>query len=216
MKTEDLILQLSKDLSPVKPIGNIKHRFAVVLLINIFVLILGVVFWFMRKGEFNLPMGRSLVEAMLVLAVFLLAGWQATSAMSPHNARARIRKSEWLLLGLWIAVIGLAFAHLYNRSPNEAVEALGYRTWACPEVIFSIAIPAALAMVFYFKRGSAIYPRHIYLSWALAAFSLGVFGLAFICPWNDPLHELLWHVIPALLGTGVLIFIAGLYPKWFT
>lgn len=204
MSVDNLIRELSQDVQPVKRLSGLGPRFAMSLVLALVFAGFGIYFWFVRKGEFNIPAGRSLVEAGLILACFLAADWHAVRSVSPHTASPRLSRREWALFAIWMAVIAGAFASAYQANPSEALIALQYNTWACPMVIFSIALPAAGTLLYLLRQGAILYPRNTVLSWSLGTLALGLLGLAFICPWADPLHELLWHVIPSVLGVIIL------------
>lgn len=209
MNIDNLINDLSADLRPVTPLASRGWRFFVTLILCFATLTAGIAFWYWRKGEFHIPLGRSLVEASLLLLCFLVGAWHSVLAVSPHTAQVRISRGEWWLSGLWVGVIALAFVMLYLAAPAEALEALEYNTWACPSVVFSISVPAAIGFGLYLRKGVALYPLNAALSFATASMALGLFGLAFICPWADPLHELLWHAFPAIMGVAALAFLGA-------
>jgi hypothetical protein len=207
VKTEDLIKQLASEAKPVSPLKGNPYRFSLLMVLNFFVVLCGLLYWYLKKDEIHFPLGRSFWEILFIFMGIVITGWNMTTSVSPHSVRIKINKLGILFLAGWISILLGAFFLFFSENPNEAVMALKYKTWLCPQVIFSVAIPSAIFSLIYLRKGEILYPAATFFYWALTSLALGVFALSFICPWNDPLHELLWHVLPVLMG---VLFLAKL------
>ena len=206
MNNADLIQQLSNNLEPVNPQKSFRWRFSFLISICSVIAIAGVYFWFLKKAEFHWIEGRSLLEGVLLFLTFILSASWGTKSASPLSSSPTSSKKPILLLLLWTLVLGISFLMGFLENKTESLIALQYNTWLCPMVILTIAVPTFLVSLFYFFRGAILYPLQAFLYSSVLAMSLGALGLSFICPWTDPLHEILWHVLPVFICVGLLTF----------
>ncbi len=204
MNPTDLIQQLSSNLEPVTPQKSFIWRFSVLLLICVVIAISGIYYWFLRKSEFHLIEGRSLIEGILLFSTFIISAIWGTKSSSPLSTNPRISKKPLILLTLWFLVLAISFLNGFFANRTDALIAFKYNTWLCPMVIMTIAVPSFFVSLFYFFRGAILYPLQAFLYSAVLSMSLGALGLSFICPWTDPLHEILWHVLPVFVSIGLL------------
>jgi Negative regulator of sigma F len=212
MNQSDLIHQLTKNLKPVSPQKSFMHRFFVLLFTSLIFIFVGICYWYFKKQEFHIPSGRSFVELILLTLAALTSLVYATQSASPHTAIAKVLRSPLISLVLWLGLLIFAFIGLYLVNQDESLIALKYNTWLCPIVIFSIAIPLFVTSVFYISKGSVLFAKPMFTYISILSLSCGALGLSFICPWADPLHELIWHVLPVvvscyLLTLGALFFL---------
>jgi hypothetical protein len=206
MNHSDLIQQLSHNLKPVKPQKSFIWRFTVLLFICTLIAVLGVYYWFLKKEEFHIISGRSLVEGILLFLAFVISSSWGTKAASPISSHPTSSKKPILLLLFWFLVLAFSFFMGFLENKEDSLIALKYNTWLCPMVILTIAVPTFLISLFYFFRGAILYPLQAFLYSSILAMSLGALGLSFICPWTDPLHEILWHVLPVFILIGLLTY----------
>lgn len=206
MNHADLIQKLSNNLAPVKPQKSFMWRLSVLVLICIAIVIAAVYYWFLKKSEFHVIKGRTLIEGILLLVTFLLSATWGTKSSSPISSSPRSSKKPIVLLALWFLVLAISFLNGFFVNQTDALIALKYNTWLCPMVIMTIAVPSFLVSLFYFFKGAVLYTFQAFLYSALLSMSLGALGLSFICPWTDPLHEILWHVLPVFVFIAVLTF----------
>lgn len=206
---QDLIQQLSKDVKPVVPIKSNRQREILLWVIALTVTSIGFAYWSIKKEEYNIPSGRTLIEMILLWIAAFVSGHLAIQSTSPHTATAKISIRSWLVLTLWSLLLVGSFISFYSSNPVDAMEAAKYNTWLCPTVTISIAFPLVFILFFYLRRGAILFPRSTALYLSQTSFIFGVIGLGFICPWADPLHEILWHVLPVILLIGVfsLLFV---------
>jgi hypothetical protein len=204
MIPNDLIQTLASDLKPVKPLAPFSVRITVLLVATTTIAVLGVLYWFFRKNEFHIPEGHALVEALILFVTSVGCAALVTRSTSPHSASAAVSRKPMFAFLAWLAILLGCFSMLYFRDPKEAVIALDYATWVCPTVIFSISIPIAVISLMYLLRGAVLFSKPTFFYWSLMSFSFGALGLSFICPWTDPLHELLWHLLPVTIATSLV------------
>jgi hypothetical protein len=206
MNNADLIQQLSNNLEPVTPQKSFIWRFSALVTICTVITISGVYFWFLKKAEFHILEGRSLIEGLLLFSTFIISAFCGTKAASPLSSTPRSSKKPVALILLWVVVLAVGFLMGFIENRTESLIALQYNTWLCSKLILSIALPTFLVSMIYFLRGAVLYPLQAFLYSSLISTSLGALGLSFICPWTDPLHEILWHVLPVFIFAGLLTF----------
>jgi hypothetical protein len=211
MKHNELIDQLSANLAPVKPAPTPRKLVVMLMAAAVLITSLGVGYWAWRKQEFHVPSGRSLIELFLLLTSATWTAFLAARSVSPSHAFPSYKKMSWLAAGSWLLLLGAAFVATYRKNPTEALVAAHYETWLCPKLIVSIAIPVAVALFLFLRRGALLIPAVTALFLAQTSLVLGAAGLSFICPWNDPLHELLWHVLPVFALTAAVVALTRAY-----
>ncbi len=197
----ELIQHLSKNLKPVRPARTPIQQSMILILLSIFIVAFACLFWYLRKDEFHIPQGRSLLESVLLFLAASYGIYQACLSTSPHFTSIRFSKKSVVFLILWFFVLILSFLSLYFLNQEESLIALKYNTWLCPLVILTSSIPISIISYFFVQRGAVLFARNTFLYLSLASLCFGAFGLSFICPWTDPLHEILWHLTPVLLLT---------------
>lgn len=197
--TNELIKNLTDDLNPIQPLPSVRNRQWILWIIGLSVTACIFSYWSIRLNEYSLPAGRSLLEVLLLLLTCKISGDLALKSTSPHTAKYSIAKNSWYALLSWLVLLLVTFGIFYFKDPHSSLEALNYNTWMCPKLMLSIALPLSWVFFFFLKQGAILFPSTtaLYLSQTSAAF--GAIGLAFICPWRDPLHELLWHVVPSFM-----------------
>lgn len=210
MNTLDLIQNLSSDLKPVKPLKSLGRRVFELLLLGFHITTSGVIYWYFKKNEFHIPAWRGLLEVLLLISAIGLFAVLASKSVSPHHSKASVSRWSPVPLILWFVVLFVAFLQLYTTLPGEALVALDYNTWLCPIVIGSIALPVSIATFLYLNRGVIHFPALTFMYWAGLSLASGALGLSFICPWEDPLHELLWHVLPVFAVIPIAVLVATL------
>jgi Negative regulator of sigma F len=206
--SNNLIQQLSQDLKPVRLQAQFLIRFWSLLFLNVMITVAGVLYWYFKKNEFNLPLGRSFIESVLLLVTAFFCSYYMTKSLSPHTAKAKTSFRPMISFFMWCLLLIGAFIMLYLRNPLESLEALQYNTWLCPTVALSIGLPISIVSVVWVKNGVSLFPQSTFLYWSVMSLSWGALGLSLICPWTDPLHEILWHVLPVLIVTSCLFLIS--------
>ncbi|MCB9073439.1 MAG: DUF1109 family protein [Bdellovibrionaceae bacterium] len=200
---DSFIESLSDNLQPVQPLASTKKRFLGLLVLSISIMLLGMLYWYWRTGEIHFIEDRSFIEGLLLMSAGFFSAFLLTKSLSPHTVQFRLAKTPIFSMVLWLLVLVIAFVAVYMQTPSEALVAWQYNTWLCPIVIVSILIPIGFFSLWFIKQGAVLYPKATFLYWAMAMTSFGALGLSFICPWTDPLHELLWHVLPSSLFIGI-------------
>ena len=202
--SDHLIHELVQDLKPVQPLTSPARREIGLWFISVVVVILGVIYWFYKTDEYHIPEGRSLIEILMLFVAAKISGALCVRSTSPHFAEPRLKWGSWALLLSWSALLVGAFTLAYFKNSEEATIALKEQTWLCPQLTFSIAVPLGVILFFYLRRGYILYPKTTAMYLAQTMLVFGVIGLSLICPWDDPLHELLYHVLPVIFGTVIL------------
>ncbi len=201
--TQNLIERLSGEGASVRPVRT-SWQIMLIALTCLSATILGVIYWYWKKDEFHIPEGRSSVELLiLALGAAVSLVWAAWSASPHHVEKARSTLRTWLSIAIWAGLLSVAFFLNYLDNSAEALVALQYRTWLCPILIVSVALPLSLLLYVQLQRAAILYPWTTSLYLSQLALICGAMSLGFICPWADPLHEMIYHVLPVILFTLV-------------
>lgn len=203
---KDLINELSSQLKPVKPMASFSQQFLTLMMLSTVITGSLVIYWQYQLQEQNLPMGRSLLQTLFVLFTALYCTYFSLRSLSPHTAQTKMTFFPILTSFLWASLSFLSFIFLFSKNPEGAMIAIHYQTWHCPVIVFSIAIPLSLSSSFLLSKGAFLFPRTTFLYWTLMTLSWSVLGLSFVCTWSDPMHEILWHVAPAVFLVLVLFY----------
>jgi len=204
---EQLIENLSKDLTPVAPASNV-NRTGLVWLVSsaIFVAVITHLVDPVRPGAYGqlLAEPRFLLETLLGVAAIAWFGLLAFRSAVPGDLTRRFAVAGFVLMALWLAqyVAGLVSPAL---EPSE----LGKRPFCYLETMV-YSVPPILAAVFLARR---LYPLHYartVMSLALAAGMIPALFMQLACMY-DPAHILQFHILPGLSMVAVGAVVAALW-----
>lgn len=207
MDTEGLIRELSRDAAPVRRLPPPEHRLVRWLALAV-PPVIGIAWAMGLRPDLGYKLSDPVffVQLFAALATAVMAAWAALCAVVPGEPRWKMAM-PLIPFGVWLGAIGhqcwsewLRFgAGGMSFAPDPA---------CIPAIAIIGAVPAA-AMVALIRRGAPLQPRLTVLLGALAAASLGDFGLRLFHEVDAGLIVLVWQ-----LGTVAgLSAIAALYGR---
>lgn len=202
-----LISNLSNDLAPVKPLPNInKLGMAWFLMSAIYVVVVTHIFGPIRPGALTqlVTEPRFLLETMLGAASILWVSLLAFRSSVPAVLSKQFAVTGLVLMVLWLTqyVIGLF-------SPALAPSTLGIRHYCYLETMV-YALPVILAGLYQVRRFYPLSPLRTAMSIGLVAGMLPALYMQLACMY-DPIHILVFHILPGLL---MVVVGAGIAAAW--
>ena len=210
--TDQLIERLVADASPVRRLVDPRRRAASWTAIALVCVGLGVA-WFGVRRDLGDAMSfvPFLLRVPLIAATMWLSVVTALRLSIPGaDQRAWTRWWPLLLLGALIAVVA---------AESVAVALVGevgspLRGWTCVrKLTFAGAVPAFGAMVLI-RRAAPLDPVWAALLGLIAAGAAGALTSELACPVRQPMHVMLWHLLPiavyAALGTAAVWLVVKL------
>jgi len=198
VKTEDLIVALSRSGAPVAPLPSPSVRFgrwavAMFVVAAAGVLLLG------PRADLAEALRRPTYDARLVVTLLtsLFAASAAFILSVPGAERFRAQRLlPFAMVVAWAAVL----ATLLIGSGNASSRVLAFPVnWPCSYKIFAFCLFPAVALVALLKRAAPLEPVWSAVLAGLAATALGATATQLICPVDDPAHQLVGHVLPVLV-----------------
>jgi hypothetical protein len=208
VKSEELVRSLVSDLRPVRRLWGVDLR---TLLWGGFALLcvgLGTYALGPRVDlASKLRQPSYLLENGSLLLLFALSARGAFRLSIPGLVQNE-RRRFWPVLGLilWGALIGIRGV----QGPHAALSGAAFWLTGVPCVarMGCLGLVPGVAVFFMVRRGAPLHSGWAGL-WALvAASALAMLGTQLLCPKDDPLHLLVWHLTPVLL-TGLVGAVLG-------
>lgn len=202
-RTDALIRELARDLTPVRPIPPVGRMAAGVLLLWAVVAAAGIVVRGLHPG-----FGEALlmeVGAAGVFAGMVVAGVGGVVAALAGAVPGRERLARGALAA-GLAGLGAAAGVgtlLVVQSP-AAGDAPPSSHLVCLTAALVVAFLPALAAVAFAGRALAHRPLGVALAAASGTAALGAVTAQASCPWADPVHLMLGHVLAPVAGAVVL------------
>ena len=199
-----LISELSTDLAPVSPPGNINLlALAWFVLSAIFVVALTRLLGPMRPGVLSqlATEPRFLLETALGVMAILWVSLLAFRSSVPAGLSKRFAVAGFVLMALWLAQYVIGFV-----SPALEPSPLGKRDYCYLETLV-YALPVIVSGLFLVRRLYPLRPMRTALSVGLVAGMLPALVMQLACMY-EPAHILVFHVLPGLLMVGVSALIA--------
>lgn len=199
-----LISELSTDLAPVSPPGNINLlALAWFVLSAIFVVAVTRLLGPMRPGVLSqlATEPRFLLETVLGVMAILWVSLLAFRSSVPAGLSKRFAVAGFVLMALWLAQYVIGFV-----SPALEPSRLGKRDYCYVETLV-YALPVIVSGLFLVRRLYPLRPMRTALSVGLVAGMLPALVMQLACMY-EPAHILVFHVFPGLLMVGVSALIA--------
>ena len=203
MKSEELVQSLVGDLRPVRRLWGVDRR---TLLWE------GLAFLCVGLGTYalgprvdlssKLRQPSYLLENGSLLLLFALSARSAFRLSIPGLAQNE-RSRFWPVLGLilWGALVGIRAV----QGAHAAISGAAFVFTGIPCIVRMgcLGLVPGVAVFFMVRRGAALHSGWAGL-WALVAASApAMVGTQLLCPKDDPLHVLVWHLASVLL-TGLI------------
>jgi len=190
--TDDLVLALAKELTPVRRLPRVGPRtlrycggaLAVVVVIL-------ALYGLRADWRQKLADAEFLREQAALLAFFALSAWSAFVLCVPG-------RDSWLVRALPVAGLGVWLALVLSR--DAGLRELGPAGIKCVARMSIMALVPLAALGVALRRSPPLETaRALGLGvWSVAA--LGVFGMQWLCTRDSALHVLVWHAGPLLLA----------------
>ena len=203
-RNRELIRALGDDLEPVTPIPPLRGALAGVLIVWAVVALASWVWSGLRPG--GLPSMYSQASVAFVSAALAAVGGAGLVASLAASVPGRERLA-WgaFLLGLASAAMAAGLGtFLVLASPGHGPGAPGAAHVSCLLRACGVGLLPALGVAVFAARAAPYRPLVIVLGAAAGAAALGAVAAQATCPFGDPIHLLLGHVLAPVAGAVVL------------
>ena len=195
MRTDELIVQLARAAGPVRPLPGPSVRLARWTAAAVPMAALGVIVIGPRADVLTVihqPTFIGLAVATLVTALLSAAGAFVLSV--PGAERSPLQRVVPLLAGgVWALVLVVLLTT--GGDPMRRVLALPFH-WACLIEIAGLSVVPAWVLFAMLRRAAPLRRTWSAALATLAAVALGAVATQFICPIDDPAHQLVGHFLP--------------------
>ena len=202
MNTDDLIVRLAQAATPVTPLPPPSVRLARWAAVSFAVAVLAILAIGaradLRPALLRGPFAGSLV--LLVMATVASAAMALVSSV-PGAERTRaarvvpvVAAAAWLGLWLLLALASTRHGKIFH--------------WACAIEILTVALVCGLDLFVMVRRAAPLEKGWTAFTACLAAVTLGAAATQIICPVDDPAHQLVGHVLTAIV-VGAAGLVAG-------
>lgn len=194
-----MVSWLAKEITPRRPLWPVSARLALWMLIEI-----GILAWVISKTTNNfvarLPHPSYSIEIVLFATTAMIFAALALKSAIP----GRMLSAKEVIMAGSLAIAGIAV--LIMAQPIATSDPLGdfaRSGWRCAVQTVLFGTLPWLGLWWLVKRGA---PMKGWMSGLLAGagallFSFAVMRIA--CPSDEPLHLLIWHLLPALTVIGL-------------
>lgn len=214
MKTENLIKSMSENLSPVRSLQNYTIRFAkwlgaTLLCIGAIIPTIGL------RDDISSVIAEPafLVELLMLISLALLSASAAFVLSVPNETKAKIvRIFPFIPLSLWALILIFDFSKSLSSDGMSAF--IFDDGMACVGDIFVLGtIPGALLFIMLKKAAPTKLGWSGFLA-VLAIASFGAIGSQLMCNKEQPMHLILWHLMPVIILGGAGVFIGRKLLRW--
>jgi len=207
VRTDELIVALARAAHPVRPLPRPSLRLARWTAAIVPVTALAAVVIGLRADVSSAITEPAFIGiAVATLATALISAASVLVLSIPGAERSIVQRAVPLsMCGLWALALGVLLARGGDPLQRLLVWPLH---WLCVIEITALGIVPALALFTMLRRAA---PLRRYWSAALATLASVAIGAAatqFICPLDDPAHQLVGHVVPVAV-LSVLGALAG-------
>jgi hypothetical protein len=213
VKTDLLIVELARDLRPVKPLSSPLLRFSRWLAAVMVVAALGI--WLLGpRADLASAIANAVYDARFVLTVAagIFAGAAAFVLSVPAAEHYRAQRiipfafaSAWtLLLGFLLVGGGRGVERLLAFPVN----------WPCGYKILAFSVIFGSALLIGLRRAAPLEPTWTAALAALSSTALAAAATQLICPVDDAAHQIVGHVMPVTVLALVFTVIGFRALKW--
>lgn len=213
MSTKNLIDNLSKDLTRVRPLPTLQRRWFNILAVSI--LGLGATFWLfsIRHNLSDVIHTKQFIfGAVLLLITWVVSAFSLANLELPSSRENKCWRISLVLLTLLVVVYLMAGV---ASGLDSMAGGLHFSGLPCSlDIAFLSILPGIF--VFYFLRRSATTAQGLIgANLGLCCGALAAFALQFSCPKEAPTHLMLWHIVlPLLILAGLGWLIGRKFLKW--
>lgn len=213
MKTDDLIENLSKNLTAVGSLPNRKSR----LIRHLVFSILGTGLTF-SLFSIRANLAQVIFTYQFVIGAFLLfIGWILSSySLVTLEEPSSSSKGVWRWPIVLMALLSLMYLLFLVLSPNQdRVDGLRLSGISCSEDILFLSMLPGIFIFFLLKNGATTRPDLIGIFWGLICAMMASFALQFSCPSDLSSHLLVWHfAAPFVVLSLAGFFLGRKFLKW--
>ncbi len=198
MRTDELIVQLARAAGPVRPLPGPSVRLGRWTAAAVPVTALSVIVIGPRADVLTAIHEPAFVGlAVATLATVLLSAASAFVLSVPGAERSRLQRALPLLAGgVWVLVlVGLLTT---SGDPGRRVLALPIHR-LCVIEIAGLGVLPAWALFAMLRRAAPLRRAWSAALATLASVALGAAATQFLCPLDDPAHQLVGHALPVAL-----------------
>jgi len=203
-RSRDLIRALGEDLRPVTPIPRLRMALAAVLAAWVAVVLASWAWSGLRPG--GLTAMYSQTSIALVIAALAAVGGAGLVASLAASVPGRERLA-WgaFLLGLMSAAAAAGLGtFLVAAAPGNEPGAPAAAHVSCLVRACVVGLLPALVVAVFAARAAPYRPLVIVLGAAAGAAALGAVAAQATCPFGDPVHLMLGHILAPVAGALVL------------
>jgi hypothetical protein len=202
VRTDELIVQLATAADPVRPLSGPSVRLARWTAAALSIAALGVIVIRPRADlstVIHQPTFVSLAVVTVITALLSAAGAFVLSV--PGAERSPLQRIVPLVAGgIWALILVLLLATGGNLVPR--LLALPFH-WACLIEISGLSLLSGWTLFAMLRRAAPLRQTWTAALATLSAAAMGAVATQFICPVDDPAHQLVGHLLPvALLSIG--------------
>jgi hypothetical protein len=203
MTTDELILQLARSAAPVTPLRPSSARVRRWLAMATFGGVAAVLAIGPRADLGAAVLRPAFVASLLALLVAATSAAAAALALSVPGAE---RSSRWRLLPI-AAIVAWAATWILVMATSPAGHARLFHA-GCAIEIAVLGVATGWALVAMVRRAAPLQPAWTAALAAIAAVTVASAATQVICPIDDPVHQLVGHVLVAGVA-GLAIFAVG-------
>lgn len=200
MKTEELIVELTRSLEPVEPLRSPRVRLVRWTLVSLAVTAIGVLV-IGTRADISLAIRQPAFVALVLMALVtgIASAASALVLSIPGAERLPAQRSVPLLLGSgW--VLTLVALLVAGGAPLARLLALPIHL-ACVVEIAGFAVIPGWALFGMLRRAAPLRVTWSAVFATLAATAIGAAATQIVCPLDDPAHHLVGHMTPMVLLT---------------
>lgn len=207
--TDDLISNLMDDLEPVKTLQHpFKRGVLLVFSTLVYVAIVAYFLNFRPDLEGALSDKLFLFDVILMSAVFLSAAFAASWLCVPD-----LRGQSWIIaVPLTLFAVFVTWAGLEALTSDMVIPHIHLHHCVLDAGLI-VSIPTALA-VFFTMRGATTRPVLSAFMSMLSVGALGYVSLSFTCMSDALGHIAVYHIMPFLIGGGIIGAVAQRFYRW--
>jgi hypothetical protein len=200
VKTEEVIVELTRSLEPVEPLRSPRVRLVRWTLVSLAITSIGVLV-IGPRADISLAMLRPafVTLALLALVTGIASAASALVLSIPGAEHSPAQRSVPLLVGgAW--VLTLVFMLVAGGAPLTRLVALPIHL-ACIVEIAGFAVIPGWALFGMLRRAAPLRVTWSAVLATLASTAIGAAATQIVCPLDDPAHHLVGHVAPMVVLT---------------
>jgi hypothetical protein len=202
-----LVSWLASEITPRRPLWPVSARLTLWMLIEV-----GILVWVISHTKHNF-VARLTHPAYAIGIVFFAAAAMICAVLALRSAiPGRMLSAKGVIVAIALALVGtLVLVMAQPMATSDSLGDFALNGWRCAVNTALFGTLPWLGLWWLIRRGASMSGR---LSGLLAGAGALLFSFAvmrIVCPIDDPLHLLIWHLLPALTVIG-LSALAGV--KW--